>query len=614
MTPWMEAAFNHLWQSTLFVAAAALLALAFRRHPARVRHGIWVAASLKFLIPFDMLAGIGSSYSRVAEPLAPLSVAAAVRTATTPFSTAEYTAFPLADVQAASSSPLVAALPWILALVWMMGTGVVVARWAVGWRALARLRREGVPLDGGREWRILRRLERRLGAPAPLPLVATTGAIEPGLFGILRPVLLWPRAMSRALDDDQIEAIFAHEICHARRRDNVTTALQMAVEALVWFHPLTWWMGARLLHERERACDEWVVQCGSAPGVYAESILRTCRFCLESPLACAPGITGADLRTRIEQIVTASPRHTLGRLGGGALVLAALGALAAPVAAGNLIPAGLGLGGSRFLQSPRQTMAFAPRRDVAAATAARARFSDVAVTPHPGTRSWGSIRPWADGRFTATGVTLRELIVYAYSPDSPWVGLIRDGAPAWIDSARYDLVARAPRPLANDARGEPSELTGMLRNMLAEQFGLRLRAETRELAVRDLVRLPGGATGLRPSSARCWRPQLGPPPAGLRPARARLCTTSVAGPRLHAESVPMAWLAETLGARMRQIVRDATGLDGLYDVDLGWDPGAAPQDSSLVAALRDQLGLDVVDATGPVDVLLVTDARRPATD
>ena len=40
-----------------------------------------------------------------------------------------------------------------------------------------------------------------------------------------------------------------------RRRDNLTTAIHMGVEALFWFHPLLWWLGARLMEERERACD-----------------------------------------------------------------------------------------------------------------------------------------------------------------------------------------------------------------------------------------------------------------------------------------------------------------------------------------------------------------------
>jgi len=54
---------NHLWQSTLFAAAAALLTLALRRNSAGVRYAIWLAASLKFLIPFSLLTDLGNRMS-----------------------------------------------------------------------------------------------------------------------------------------------------------------------------------------------------------------------------------------------------------------------------------------------------------------------------------------------------------------------------------------------------------------------------------------------------------------------------------------------------------------------------------------------------------------------
>ena len=56
---YMLAFANHLWQSTLFAGVAGLLALALRKNHARVRHGVWLAASCKFLIPFSVLVALG---------------------------------------------------------------------------------------------------------------------------------------------------------------------------------------------------------------------------------------------------------------------------------------------------------------------------------------------------------------------------------------------------------------------------------------------------------------------------------------------------------------------------------------------------------------------------
>jgi hypothetical protein len=52
--------FNHLWQSTVFAVMAGLLTLAFRKGQAGTRYWLWLAASVKFLVPFYLLVIVGS--------------------------------------------------------------------------------------------------------------------------------------------------------------------------------------------------------------------------------------------------------------------------------------------------------------------------------------------------------------------------------------------------------------------------------------------------------------------------------------------------------------------------------------------------------------------------
>src|SRR5256884_8691584 len=120
----------------------------------------------------------------------------------------------------------------------------------------------------------------------------------------------------------QLKAIITHELCHVRRRDNLAATLHMLVEAVFWFHPLVWWIGARLVDEREHACDEEVLKLGSDPQAYAEGILKVCEFYVESPLLCAAGATGSNLKKRIEAIMTHRTAHQLE--GGKKLLLAAI--------------------------------------------------------------------------------------------------------------------------------------------------------------------------------------------------------------------------------------------------------------------------------------------------
>src|ERR1700733_7248928 len=50
---------NHLWQSTLFAAVTAMMATVLRKNQARIRYRLWLAASLKFLLPFSLLISLG---------------------------------------------------------------------------------------------------------------------------------------------------------------------------------------------------------------------------------------------------------------------------------------------------------------------------------------------------------------------------------------------------------------------------------------------------------------------------------------------------------------------------------------------------------------------------
>jgi beta-lactamase regulating signal transducer with metallopeptidase domain len=109
-----------------------------------------------------------------------------------------------------------------------------------------------------------RRLEDARRVRRRLIVLASDASMGPGVFGWFTPRLLWPLGISDHLDDSQIEAILAHELSHIGRYDNLIAAAQMGVQALFWFHPLVWWIEARLIEERERAFDEEVLSMGSA--------------------------------------------------------------------------------------------------------------------------------------------------------------------------------------------------------------------------------------------------------------------------------------------------------------------------------------------------------------
>jgi hypothetical protein len=93
-------------------------------------------------------------------------------------------------------------------------------------------------------------------------------------------------------------------------------------------------IGARLIAERERACDESVLAAGHDAEVYAGAILKVCRFCVQSPLACVSGASGADLGRRIRQIMSDDTVLDIGHAQKALLAGALAVALGLPVAGG----------------------------------------------------------------------------------------------------------------------------------------------------------------------------------------------------------------------------------------------------------------------------------------
>ena len=139
----------------------------------------------------------------------------------------------------------------------------------------------------------------------------------------------------------------------------------MVVQTIFWFHPLVWWIRARLVEEREHACDEEVLgSVGGDARIYAEGILNVCKFYLESPLTCVSGVMGSDLKKRIESIVNARTPHDLNFWRRILLGVAAFAVVAGPIAIG-IANAPPGLAQSAAGAQTKITAAPSPRFEVA---------------------------------------------------------------------------------------------------------------------------------------------------------------------------------------------------------------------------------------------------------
>jgi bla regulator protein blaR1 len=638
---------SHLLQSTLFAGVAWLLALALRKNRAQVRFLIFFTASVKFFIPFAALVSVGTLLPRPAR--APAAVA-------TWADTIEQIGEPLTVPAAAAHAVAAAApTPWgtIALAAWACGFAAMVACWLARWRRV----------------RVLRRRASARALEFPVPVMSLPGLLEPGVFGVFRPVLLLPEGIVERLNPGELNAILAHEACHVRRRDNLTATIHMAVQATFWFHPLVWWLGARLVEERERACDEEVLSLGNTPRIYAAGILNVCRHYVESPLACVSGVTGSNLKRRIEAILANRATVRLNYAKKAVLAVTALTALALPIAIGVVhapIMRAQPIAAPVLLDQAPATAAQA--KPVAAAAAPKPKFDVASIKPcQPGDgpgRSGkgdmganGGVDPngpegeggyfrASPGRLDITCGSLLTMVTVAYvEHDKPLLnnpgGIMRQaqviqGVPKWALEARYTIHAETDDPAANqptrigDGRGSrpgPAQglLYGMLQGLLEDRFQLKIRRVTEEAPMYALTVAKGGFK-LKPMKDGDCLPD-GPPewPAGGKPA-CNWTGWDVNGPnrRLLFGSITLDRLAQDLAELIldRNVI-DRTGVPGSFVARLEYAPDEntrcfgmgqwcdvdpksdIPPAATIFTALEQQFGLKLEPIKGPKEHIVI---------
>jgi bla regulator protein BlaR1 len=548
----MPALTNHLWQSTLFGAAVWVLTLALRKNRAAVRYGLWLAASVKFLVPFSLLVSAGSRVEwRPAPAIARPQVAVVVNQISQAFTIS------------AEGAPAPSVLPKLLMTVWFCGVVLGLLFWL---RCLWRIR-------------LLARAATPLPLALPIPVRSSSARLEPGVFGIRRPVLILPDGITARLTPEQLATVFAHELCHVRRRDNLTGAIHMMVDVVFWFHPLVWWIRTQLAAERERACDEEVVRTAGDPEVYAEGILNVCKFYLESPAACVSGITGANLKRRIAEIMGGRVAHRLTLPKRLLLAAAAVVAIALPLAIGIL---------------HAQTI-----------VPVKFEVASVKAVDQP----WLETRPTRSGGRVYWSTDLQYVVGYAYKMQ-PF--RISGPVPGSRNIYRFDVKT--------DPDATEDQIRLMFRSLLADRFHMVSHLETKEADGYVLSVAKGGP------KIKEAKPGDPPPPmpewsrnadiAGFEGKIAAIVPGRGVG-AITGRRVSVFQFCEMLQRLLETMVWDETGMNGNYYFALRYEHEDASIETglpTLYQAVQRDLGLKLEKHKGPVEMLVVDSIEKTPTE
>jgi bla regulator protein blaR1 len=363
-----------------------------------------------------------------------------------------------------------------------------------------------------------------------------------------------------------------------------------------------WWIGSRLIEERELACDEEVLRMGCEPAEYVQGILQVCRLYTESPLPCISGVTGADVKKRLRAILTGNIAKELNGAKKITLATVGLAALAAPVLIGVLNAPAI-----RAQDAPAAT----PKFEVVSIKPCQFRQEPNGMYPPPGNSSPGRLGTGCYPLHDEHGMGLIRG-AYASNPFTPI-----NGGPSWIHSAFYEINARAEgNPSVRTMRGP------MMQVLLEDRFQLKIHHQTTEGPVYILNVARGGAKLHEFTEGTCTPHSY--PPSPLQPGQ-EYCRSNISGlspASVEAQGATLDDFSTLLLPVLARPVMNKTGITGRFDISVkfsreGTQPSISePTDPtgfpSIFTALQEQLGLKLEPAKGPVEMFVIDHIERPA--
>jgi len=218
----------------------------------------------------------------------------------------------------------------------------------------------------------------------------------------------------------------------------------------------------------------------------------------------------------------------------------------------------------------------------------------------------GSLFTLPGAQFRAVNMDARSLVTFAYRGNQRLFNAQILNGPAWLESERFDIMAKSSEALAASPAAEISRAMPLLvQSLLKDRFKLELHRETRTLQryVLSMARKDGS---LGPRLHRVNR--------DCAVDRA-LCGIQMTPGHLSAGAMSMSNLLVFLGGNVEHVVTDQSGLTGTFDIELDWSPEQAATDQpSLFSAIQEQLGLKLESERGPVDVIVIDHVERPTED
>jgi beta-lactamase regulating signal transducer with metallopeptidase domain len=209
-------------------------------------------------------------------------------------------------------------VPWTawLAMVWMLGTFIMLLRAGIKVAGAEKLRRSCQPLTDETMTLLVVEACRAINLARKIRVAVTDQLTSPAVVGILVPTLILPLSLFTTLTPEQIRFILLHELAHIRRGDYLANLFQLLAEALLFFNPAVWWLSHHIRREREACCDALAIELSGAPADYAKTLVRVAENTLPTvpTTALAFGEDGREpssLADRVQRLLVPGYRPAL---------------------------------------------------------------------------------------------------------------------------------------------------------------------------------------------------------------------------------------------------------------------------------------------------------------
>lgn len=287
---------HFVWQGLIVGIIAAIALVLLRDARPQTRYAVSCAAlAVCLLLPVaGVWSGIGGGATGTSAPAPEASGSAAIFTQ------------PAIGQLASVRSTLQDQLAIIVAL-WSVVAGLLALRMALGVTWISRIARAR-STAGAPDWQLrLDRLAAAFGMSRKIQLRIVDSFDTPVAAGWWRPVVLVPAALIARIPTDLLEALLAHELAHIRRHDYLVNMIQSAIESLLFYHPVVWWLSRQIRIEREQIADALAATALGEPRRLAVALHQLAQFQFDtnatSMTQFASPANGGNLMSRIQRLI-----------------------------------------------------------------------------------------------------------------------------------------------------------------------------------------------------------------------------------------------------------------------------------------------------------------------